>query len=382
MGAIVKILLKKARSRTLLWVTDPWLTLDHPRDTTLRLIEESGSLGNRNYWCDVHSIRWDSGRVCLEAAEVEHVAPSRGAVDFHFGPCEEITPADFDSIQYRTDPPVDLAYLHPLQLLILGLADHPGTEIVNDPETLCAASSKVECLLFGDCAPPSVISSKLDVLASFGSVERLTIVKPLHGAQGASVELLDWRSVESVQRAREVLDAVTDGFRRPVMLQRYLSEIAQGEKRLWFVDGDILSCCLKRPKAGRLSIDTEKGDLLEPTRLTVHEELLAARIGIQLLRKHIRIAAVDLVGGYVTDYNFSSPGLLTQMELVTGRNLARQVVSALGKPIQFEFRNESLIRVGSRGQSGSAQASEPVSRGRSAPTRDARGQGDAKTPTV
>src|SRR4051794_2920955 len=105
-----------------LWITDPWDTLDHPRDTTLRLIEESLALGHESFICDVQSIRMEGGTgkkypVVLEARQVSGVFPGRSKAAFRLGEIKTYAPHEFKSLQYRVDPPIDHAYIHPLQLL-------------------------------------------------------------------------------------------------------------------------------------------------------------------------------------------------------------------------------------------------------------------------
>lgn len=315
-----------------LWVTDPWPDLDHPRDTTLRLIEEALLLGYPCHWCDVRDIRWQDGATLLDACAVESAGSDRSQSAFGFSEPAAMDVRDFASVQYRVDPPVNLKYLHPLQLLLMGLEQGGcSTEIVNPPGVLLRASEKLDAGLVAGCTPPTVAASRWETLRSFGCSEKLTVLKPLHNAQGRGVELLDWSTVPGVERARELLQAATEGFSQPVVLQRFLEGIRNGETRLWFLDGDLLAHARKMPKPGQFRIDIDKGDRVLPARLGPDEERVAALVGGRLRACGIRLAAVDLIDGLVTDYNFTSPGLLTELERIWGRNLARPIVTALAK---------------------------------------------------
>jgi glutathione synthase/RimK-type ligase-like ATP-grasp enzyme len=115
------------------------------------------------------------------------------------------------------------------------------------------------------------------------------------------------------------------------MLQRFLAGIRNGEQRLWFLDGKLLAAACKRPKAGEFKIDMDRGGTVATTKLSAREKKAALKIGKHLRARGIRLAAVDLIEGYVTDFNFTSPGLLVQMEALLGENLAKPVIRALLK---------------------------------------------------
>src|SRR4051812_27923081 len=133
---------KKAGARgkapKFLWITDPWETLDHPNDTTLRLAEEALKLGLGSAWCDVKSIRWEPGcGTQLDARPFVDLGGARYAEEIQLGATQVKAPGDFPSLQYRTDPPVDLRYLQPLQLLLLGL---PSRSRIVNPAPILALS--------------------------------------------------------------------------------------------------------------------------------------------------------------------------------------------------------------------------------------------------
>jgi glutathione synthase len=310
-----------------LWITDPWETLDHAKDTTVRLMQESLELGVPSFWCDVQSIRFESPSVLLDAYEVLEIGKTREKTSIRLGPAEAAAPNHFSSLQYRTDPPVDLAYQHPLQILRLGL--DPETELVNPWSALLCANEKLEAAFLQEFFPPTCVSSQWTALEAFGAKEGRTVLKPLHLAQSIGIELLDWKSDRS--GARKKIEAATDGFKRPVLLQRYLAGIAQGETRLWFLDGKLLASAKKLPLENDFRVNIDRGSRLAAHRPTLAEMKASAEIGQRLRGLGVRLAAVDLIENFITDFNLTSPGLITQMEEVTGKNLARFVIKALTK---------------------------------------------------
>jgi glutathione synthase len=312
----------------LLWITDPWDTLDHPRETTLRLAQEALKMGVPNAWCDVRSIRWENGSV-LNARVFEEIPDGMRASEIRMGASRVAKPIEFRSLQYRTDPPVDLAYLHPLQILMSGLPGSASARIVNPAPVLALSNEKLEASWLPKLMPPTLVSSQWEALERFGRKEGRVVLKPLHQAQSKGVELLDWSDSSAAVRVRQIIESATGGFRNPVLLQRYLEAIREGEQRLWFLDGRLLGFVRKLPKEGDFRVNLDQGSRVATTKLTAGEKKAGAAIGKRLRALGIRLAAVDLIDGLITDFNFTSPGLIVQMEELLGENLARPIVKAL-----------------------------------------------------
>jgi glutathione synthase len=316
----------------ILWITDPWETLDHRRDTTLRLMEEAQLAGLTQWWCSVRSIRLEGSQVVFDAKKVLSVDPERSLKSFRFEPVQVSAPKNFTSIHYRTDPPVDLSYLQPLQLLEFGLRGCRSTELINPASVLFQLNEKFEATALGKVMPPSLVSSQWEHLLHFGQKEHRTVLKPLHEAQSHGIELLDWTTPTGVSQAKAKIQTLSSQFSTPVLLQRYLEEIDEGETRLWFLDGRLLATVKKLPIPGDFRVDIDQGSLLAPTQLHPKQRRWVAPIAKHLKSHKIRLAAVDLIGDRLTDFNFTSPGLITLMEKTLQRNLAREIIHKLYAP--------------------------------------------------
>lgn len=321
-----------------LWVTDPWDSLDHPFDTTLRLIQEASVLDLQidNFWTDLHTIRRVAGETLLDAGSIRSLSSDRTLNSFSIGPLTPRSASFFDSIQYRPDPPIDSAYLRPLQLLVLGTTggynptDHKDeqVEIVNSPNALFTTGEKLEAAECEEFTPATIISCNWAALLQFGLAEGQTILKPLDDAQGRGVDLLDWRTPEAIGNAERLLRKATVEFTSPILLQHYLPQVAlEGELRLWFLDGHLLAHARKLPGDGDFIIRTNYR--IERTVLTDIEVKAAKCISERLKLRRIRLAAVDLIDSQVTDFNFTSPGLLVELEAALGVNLARPIIESL-----------------------------------------------------
>jgi glutathione synthase len=316
----------KRTSRKILWITDPWNTLDHANDTTLRLIEESIRAGHKNFWCDVKSIRIERGEVKLTAFQVLNLGGSRRADEIELSQPKSFGPEKFSHICYRTDPPVDHAYLLPLQILDLKLRTLKKVKMVNSIYTLFSANEKMEGLALLKLFPSGVVSSEREHLLRFLQIEKKVILKPLYQAQSKGVKLLD-STRQSNTELEALLRQETQNFKTPIMLQKFLPGIHQGEQRLWYVRGQLIGVARKQPKSGEAIIDMDQGGSLVTTKLNAKEAKASKQIGAYLKKQKIDWAAVDLIDGFVTDFNFTSPGLIPLMEKVTGQNLAKKIVN-------------------------------------------------------
>lgn len=308
-----------------LWITNPWASLDRPNDTTLRLMEESFLQGFENYWCDVKSIKLDSSRIQLSARKLTRIKRTT----FQFEIEKFFSPSYFNSIQYRTDPPIDHAYIHPLQLLSLGVRNSIQTQIVNPPSVLLLENEKFGASHFENLLPATIVSSQLKTLLDFGKKEKNAVLKPLYQAQSKGIQLLKFETKNEIQKSTAALFRLTRNFSQPVLLQKYLPTILQGETRLWFLDGRLLAHIRKIPMTGQFRIDMDHGGSLAPSELTTKEKKSIPVISKGLKKLGVRLAAIDLIDGLITDFNFTSPGLLTQMERVLDVNLAKKVIHAL-----------------------------------------------------
>lgn len=325
----------KTRKRSYLWITDPWEWMYHPQDTTMRLAQESELLGHENYWANVKTIRLEGGKIQADVHRLKIADPAdKGARGGPMTRAESraMEPSVFGCIQWRMDPPVDHTFNHPLQLLLLGLqGSRRKPEVINPASALFSANEKLEPALLGDLMPETLVTSQWEHLARFGQKEGRTVLKPLDWCQSKGIELLDWRNPEAREQSQKILDRATDGFKRPVLLQRFLPGISEGERRLWFLDGKLLAHAMKFPVAGDFRINIDQGSRLGTAPLRAAEKATIPAISKRLRVRGIRLAAVDLIEAKVSDFNFTSPGMLRQMEDLTGENLAKKVMKALAK---------------------------------------------------
>jgi glutathione synthetase len=308
-----------------LWITSPWSSLDHPRDTTLRLMTEAQELGWDNLWCDPSTICISEGRLSIGAAPLVQVI-DRSIDGFVFGENRAHTLTCLDNVMVRMDPPIDIGYLQTLQVLELGrsLESRKSTVFTNPLEALMASNSKLEPLRIRGAEPPTLVARDWDCLKEFGVLHQRTIVKPLNSCNCDGIQRLDWSTSSGVEHARYVIQLLSNRFAVAVLLQKDLTPSQADEVRLWMLDGDVLAAATKTFKGDFRKMSGLRAATLE----TSHVKTIAV-LRQHLRARRIRLAAVDIIGPAIIDVNFASPGLLVELEELIDTNLARDVIQAL-----------------------------------------------------
>ncbi len=316
------------KKRTFVWVVDPLETLDLPNDTTLRLAQAALALGHRSVLLEPSGIALGSGSKpeLIGRELLELPQPPRSLADLRLAKPAAIAVNASVQFHYRLDPPVDAHYLHPLQLLKLALKS--PDQLVNPFEALSALSEKWIALLAAKkIAPPTLISADGGRLTTFARGHGTVILKPLHEAQSKGILRLEAIAPDLL----ETLHSRTDKGTTPVLLQKFQPAIeTDGETRMWFLDGEFLGAFRKFPLAGDYKVDMDRG-----SRVRAHPKLTAAEKRLMspmrsLLKKHrIRLAALDAIDGWVTDLNFTSPGLLLPLERFLDQDLAARIIRRL-----------------------------------------------------
>jgi len=281
--------------------------------------------GWNNLWCDASGISIKEGHLSISAARLDRVF-ERAIDGFVFEEHRAYKLGHFDTVMVRIDPPADITYIQALQLLEVGRSIEPRQDVAftNPLDALIASTSKLEPLRLPGTYPPTVVARDWDSLAEFGLRFRRTILKPLNSCNSDGVQRLDWSTPSGEEHARHVIERLSDQFTRAVQLQHDLEPSAVDEIRLWMLDGEVLASAAR----------TFEGDArkLSSVRTTALSKLQCETIKVlsrHLLARGIRLAAVDMIGNVIIDMNFASPGLLVELEELTGTNLAGAVIQAL-----------------------------------------------------
>ncbi len=228
-----------------------------------------------------------------------------------FGAAEMMDLSKVDVILMRQDPPFDMAYITATHLLE---HVHPKVLVVNDPAEVRNAPEKLFVTKFPDLMPPTLITSDKEEVLAFRAEHEDIIVKPLFGNGGAGVFHLK----PGDENLGALLELFTQLYREPVIVQRYLPEVRQGDKRIILVDGEPVGAVSRMPKEGEARANFHAGGSAQKTTLTARERDICAAIGPVLREKGLVFVGIDVIGDYLTEINVTSPTGIQEINRLDG----------------------------------------------------------------
>lgn len=309
----------------MLWVTDPWSTLDHSQDTTLRLMHEAIIMGIPTYWSASDQLLLSQNKGFVLAAKLKN----GDTLNLSKIKLEPIPLSSFRQIHNRIDPPVDEAYCKLIDDLIDLGATH--AQILNPPHLIKNQSEKIPPPDLSHYSPRMLVikhEEEVESLQKLFSHDKEIVSKPLHLAQSVGVQ--KHLVPENIPSWKKLIAQLTKNHTQEILIEEYLPEINQGEVRMWFVGSKFIAALKKYPKTGDFRVLIDEGSRVTAHTLSKNEELIAKEIGRSLDQQGITLAAIDLIGNKICDYNITSPGLLVQLEKVhEGKNFAKDVLNAL-----------------------------------------------------
>jgi glutathione synthase len=240
------------------------------------------------------------------------------------GEPEEIDLGSLDIILMRKDPPVDLEYLYATHLL--EHAERAGVLCVNRPRGLREANEKLVATRFPDCTPPTLVTSDGERILGFLEEQGDIILKPLGSMGGSSV----FRLRRGDPNTFVVIETMTDLGRRYTMAQRFLPEIASGDKRILLVAGEPVPFALARlPREGETRGNLAAGGRGVGVPLTERDRAICRRVAPVLEELGILFAGLDVIGDHLTEVNVTSPTCIRELDRLFGLNIAAQLLDAI-----------------------------------------------------
>jgi glutathione synthase len=223
--------------------------------------------------------------------------------------------ASFDVVLLRQDPPFDLAYISTTHMLE---RVHPKTLVVNDPAAVRNAPEKVFVTEFPDLMPPTLITRDLDAIKSFRSEHGDIVMKPLYGKGGEAVFLLSREDLNF----GSLYDLFSATFREPWVVQKFLPAVREGDKRIILVDGEFAGAVNRVPAADDLRSNMVRGGVPAATDLTEREREICTRLGPALRERGLLFVGIDVIGGFLTEINVTSPTGIRAVKNFGGPDIA------------------------------------------------------------
>jgi glutathione synthase len=318
----------------LLFIMDPIECILPDKDTTFVLMLESQTRGHEVYYCGVHDLFVDC---CAPRARVRRVTVAHAVP--HYGLFEERTEALgwFDTVFMRKDPPFDLTYLFATH--VLSLVDASRTPVINHPRGLRDANEKLYALNFPEVIPPSIVTSEMSRLKAFmDELGGEMIIKPLDACGGAGVFHLH----RGDRNLNAILEVSTETGRRLVMGQRYLPEIRHGDKRLILLNGEPLGATLRVPREDEHRGNIHVGATCIKADITARDRLIADTIAPRLRADGLVLVGLDIIGGFLTEVNVTSPTGIREINALDDVHLERAVIDFVER--QLAARDEQNPR--------------------------------------
>ena len=299
---------------------DPIGPINIDADSSFRIAEEAQARGHELFYYNPEHLSYREGRVMARGWPLR-VRRVKGD-HFELGEMQDVDLAGFDVVWLRQDPPFDMFYItttHLLQRLT------PGTLVVNDPFWVRNYPEKLLVLDFPDLTPPTTIARDLDTIRAFKAEHGDIILKPLYGNGGAGV----FRLTESDRNLASLHELFTGFSREPLIAQKFLPDVSNGDKRVILVDGEAVGAINRVPAEGETRSNMHVGGRPEKIGLTERDREICARIGPLLREKGQIFVGIDVIGDYLTEINVTSPTGIQELERFDGVNIAAKIWEAI-----------------------------------------------------
>jgi glutathione synthase len=230
--------------------------------------------------------------------------------------------ATFDVVLLRQDPPFDLAYISSTHMLD---RIHPKTLVVNDPSHVRNAPEKIFVTEFPDLMPPTLITRDLDAIKAFRAEQGDIVMKPLYGKGGEAV----FRLAAEDLNFGSLYDLFATMFREPWVVQKFLPAVKDGDKRIILVDGEFAGAVNRVPAPDDLRSNMARGGVPKATDLTEREREICARLGPALRERGLLLVGIDVIDGFLTEINVTSPTGIRAVKNLGGPDIAALVWDAI-----------------------------------------------------
>ena len=299
---------------------DPIQHIKIAGDSTFALLLEAQARGHALLHYTPDRLSFRDGRVTasVEPLRVQDVEGAHATL----GAPERIDLATVDVVLMRQDPPFDMAYITATHLLE---RIHPQTLVVNDPTSVRNAPEKVFVTQFPQLMPPTLITRDKAEIEAFRKEFGEIVMKPLHGHGGAAV----LRVTQQDPNFGSLFDLFSTSFREQWVVQRFLPAVAQGDKRIILVEGEAMGAVNRVPAANDIRSNMVRGGAAAATELAPREREICETIGPELKRRGLILVGIDVIDGFLTEINVTSPTGLRAIKRLGGPDLAAAVWDAV-----------------------------------------------------
>lgn len=310
------------------FIIDPISKLDPGHDTSVALMEAAQILGHEVWVTQAEKLSVVNSQAWAHLQEVQLTPvkllegrwliskPWYTVSDPVLRPLEEM-----DAVFMRTDPPVTIPYLY--ATYILDYINPEKTLVINSPSGLRMANEKMYALQFKEVIPETIVTQDKSVIRKFVEEKGAAVLKPLGGKAGEGILFLspDDRNFNSL------VEISTLRTREPVMIQAYLPAAKEGDKRIIMLNGQPIGAVNRIPSGNEFRGNMAVGGLAAKTDITEQEQKICAIVGPQLQKDGLYFVGIDVIGGYLTEVNVTSPTGIREIDRLSGTTLGKEVIN-------------------------------------------------------
>jgi glutathione synthase len=304
---------------------DPIERINIRGDSTFALLLEAQARGHALTYYTPDRLAQAGGRVFATVRPL--TVRDEAGNHFALGEPRRTDLSEMDVILLRQDPPFDLSYITSTHMLE---RVHPKTLVVNDPASVRNAPEKIFVLDFPDLMPPTLVTRDLAEIKAFRAEHKDIVMKPLYGHGGGAV----FRLTSDDLNFGSLYDMFAVTFREQWVVQKFLPDVKDGDKRIILVDGDYAGAVNRVPAADDLRSNMVRGGSPKETELTPREREICHRLGPHLRERGLLFVGIDVIGGWLTEINVTSPTGLRAIRNVGGPDIAKMIWEKIEAKVQ------------------------------------------------
>ena len=305
-------------------VMDPIESINFKKDSTLAMMLEAQSKNHHIFYITTNSLFIESG---IAYATTSKIQLRDDPADWFTLEEEKVMRlAELDSILMRQDPPFNSDYIY--NTYVLEMAQREGVNIFNNPRSLRDCNEKVFATEFPQCCTKHLVTSKKNLLTDFVIEHKDTVIKPLDGMGGASI----FRLKSHDPNLNVILETITDHFAEKVMIQEYIPEISEGDKRILVINGEPMGAAIARiPAEGELRGNLAAGASAVARSLTERDMWICKEVAPSLVEKGLLLVGLDIIGDYLTEINVTSPTCFKEYKELCDIDVAKIFIESVEK---------------------------------------------------
>ncbi len=309
----------------LLFIADPLDSFKVEKDTTLAMMRVAQSAGHEIWYTQSHDLLWGQGKA---RARAQPLTVTNDLIWYRLGEVEDHSLDYFTAVLMRQDPPFTVEYL--TSTWILSAAVLQGARVFNNPDAVRNHSEKLSITEFPHFIPPTLGTRDIHAIRDFHGLHHDIVIKPLDGMGGMGV----FRVGSDGLNLGSIVETLGENGSRTLMAQRFLPEITAGDKRVLLIGGEVMPYALARiPQGTEIRGNLAVGGKGLAMALTAREEEIANHLAPILAKRGLFLVGLDMIGGYLTEINVTSPTCFVEIAQQTDCDVAKKWLTRLEKEL-------------------------------------------------